>query len=37
MGVRVGLDLINQLPQIACIVIDDNNQIHCSKNIKLNR
>ncbi|MCO5949028.1 FAD:protein FMN transferase [Mucilaginibacter flavidus] len=35
MGVRVGLDLINQLKQIACIVIDDNNQIHCSKNINI--
>jgi len=35
MGVRVGLDLINQLKQIACIIIDDNNQIHCSKNINI--
>ncbi|MEP6611878.1 MAG: FAD:protein FMN transferase [Mucilaginibacter sp.] len=35
MGVRVGLDLINQLNQIACIIIDDNSQIHCSKNINI--
>lgn len=35
MGVRVGLDLINQLKQIACIIIDDDNQIHCSKNINI--
>jgi len=35
MGVRVGLDLVNQLKQIACIIIDDNNQIHCSKNINI--
>ena len=35
MGVRVGLNLINQLKQIACIIIDDNNQIHCSKNINI--
>jgi thiamine biosynthesis lipoprotein len=35
MGVRVGLDLINQLKQIACIIIDDNNKIHCSNNINI--
>ena len=35
MGVKVGLDLINQLNQIACIIIDDNNQIHCSNNINI--
>lgn len=37
MGVRVGLDLINQLPQMACVIIDDHNEVHCSKNINLNR
>lgn len=35
MGVKVGLDLINQLPRIACVIIDDNNQIHRSDNINL--
>jgi thiamine biosynthesis lipoprotein len=35
MGVGVGLDLINQLKQIACIIIDDNNKIHCSNNINI--
>lgn len=35
MGVKVGLDLINQLPQTACVIIDDYNQIHRSNNINL--
>jgi len=35
MGVKVGLDLINQLQQIACVIIDDNNQIYTSKNINI--
>jgi thiamine biosynthesis lipoprotein len=35
MGVKVGLDLINQLKHIACIIIDDNNQIHSSNNINI--
>lgn len=35
MGVKVGLDLINQLQQIACVIIDDHNQVHTSKNINL--
>jgi thiamine biosynthesis lipoprotein len=35
MGVKVGLDLINQIKGIACIIIDDNNIIHTSKNINL--
>jgi thiamine biosynthesis lipoprotein len=35
MGVEAGLNLINQLPQLGCILIDDNNKIHTSKNIKL--
>lgn len=36
MGVRVGLDLINQMQGIACIIIDDNNRVFTSKNIKIN-
>jgi thiamine biosynthesis lipoprotein len=35
MGVKVGLDLINQLKNIACIIIDDNNQIHSTNNINI--
>lgn len=35
LGVRVGLDLINQMKQIACIIIDDHNKIFTSKNIKI--
>lgn len=35
MGVKVGLDLINQVKGLACIIIDDNDTIHTSKNINL--
>lgn len=35
MGVEVGLSLINQMHQIACIIIDDNNNIFTSNNIKI--
>lgn len=35
MGIRVGLDMINQLHHIACVIIDDNNQIYTSKNINI--
>jgi thiamine biosynthesis lipoprotein len=33
MGVEVGLDLVNQLNGINCIIIDDDNRIYQSKNI----
>jgi thiamine biosynthesis lipoprotein len=33
MGISVGLDLINQLNQVACIIVDDNNVVYTSKNI----
>jgi thiamine biosynthesis lipoprotein len=36
MGISAGLHLINQLKNIACIIIDDNNSVHTSKNINLN-
>lgn len=36
MGVRVGLDLINQMQGMACIIIDDNDRVFTSKNIKIN-
>jgi len=36
MGVRVGLDMINQMKGIACLIIDDNNKLYSSDNIKVN-
>lgn len=35
MGVKVGMDLINQLNNVACVVIDEDDQIYTSKNINL--
>ena len=35
MGVKVGLDLVNQLHDVACIIIDDENKLYTSKNIKI--
>ncbi|SKC77439.1 FAD:protein FMN transferase [Ohtaekwangia koreensis] len=35
MGIKPGLTLINQLKDIACIIIDDNNTVYTSKNINL--
>lgn len=35
MGVDVGLDFINQLKGVECVIIDDNNKLHTSKNIDL--
>jgi len=35
MGVEVGLNLINQLKNIACIIIDDDNNLFTSKNINI--
>ncbi|AYQ30698.1 FAD:protein FMN transferase [Runella sp. SP2] len=35
MGVRVGLDLINQMQGMACIIIDDTNRVFTSKNINI--
>ena len=35
MGIKVGLDLINQVKGLACIIIDDSDKIHTSKNIRL--
>jgi thiamine biosynthesis lipoprotein len=36
MGKEVGLDRVNQLPAIECIIIDENGDIHSSKNITIN-
>lgn len=35
MGIKAGLFLIDQIPDLYCIIIDDNNQIYTSKNIRL--
>lgn len=35
MGIKAGIGLINQLKDIACIVVDDHNAIHTSSNINL--
>ena len=35
MGVRVGLDMINQLQHIACVIVDDQNRLFTSKNINI--
>jgi len=35
MGIKAGLNMINQMKDIACIIIDDNNRIHTSENIHL--
>ncbi len=35
MGVNVGLDMVNQMNGIACIIIDDNDKVFTSQNINL--
>ena len=37
MGIEVGLNRINQLPKIECIIIDENGNIHTSDNIKIDK
>ncbi len=36
MGINAGLYLINQLNQLACIIIDDHDRIYTSKDISIN-
>ena len=36
MGKQAGLDLINQIPAVSAVIIDDNNEIAYSDNIKIN-
>jgi thiamine biosynthesis lipoprotein len=36
MGIDVGINQINQIPNVDCIIIDDNGYIHKSKNINKN-
>ena len=35
IGVNAGLYMINQLNQIACIIIDDQNRIYTSKDVSI--
>jgi FAD:protein FMN transferase len=35
MGIKAGMHMIDQVKDIECILIDDDNQIHTSANIKL--
>ncbi|WP_262911065.1 FAD:protein FMN transferase [Gillisia lutea] len=35
MGIEVGLNRINQLPKVECIIIDEKGDIHTSQNIKI--
>jgi thiamine biosynthesis lipoprotein len=35
MGVEVGLDLVNQLQGVTCVIVDDENQVHFAKKIEI--
>ena len=35
MGVKAGLDMVNQVKGMACIIVDDNNKFYTSKNINI--
>jgi len=35
MGIKAGLNMINQINHLGCIIIDDNNKIYTTKNINL--
>ncbi len=35
MGPRVGLNLIDQIKGVACVIIDEQNQVFCSRNIRV--
>ena len=35
MGTKVGMDMINQVKGLSCIIVDDNDIIHPSRNIRL--
>lgn len=37
LGVEVGLDLVNQLKGIGCIIVDDKGEVHASKNIDIKK
>ncbi|MEL7001486.1 MAG: FAD:protein FMN transferase [Bacteroidota bacterium] len=35
MGTEVGLDRINQLPKVECVIVDDKGNVHTSDNIEI--
>lgn len=35
MGIEVGIDRINQLPKVECIIVDEQGNLHTSENIKI--
>jgi thiamine biosynthesis lipoprotein len=35
MGIKVGLNMVNQVKGLACIIVDENDKIYTSKNIHL--
>ena len=35
MGIKAGINMVNQVKGLACIIIDENDEIHTSKNIHL--
>ena len=35
MGIKAGLNLINQIPGIACVIVDDKDKIYSSNNINI--
>jgi len=35
MGIKAGIAMINQVKHLGCIIIDDNNQLYTSQNIRL--
>ncbi len=35
MGIKAGLYLVNQIPELHCVIIDDDNKLYTSKNINL--
>ncbi|MCB0427797.1 MAG: FAD:protein FMN transferase [Mangrovimonas sp.] len=37
MGLETGLDFINQLKGVECVIVDENNKIHTSSNITLSQ
>ncbi|MEO7977280.1 FAD:protein FMN transferase [Flavobacterium sp.] len=37
LGIDVGLDLVNQLKGIGCIIVDDKGAVHVSKNIDIEK
>ena len=37
LGVEIGLDLVNQLKGVQCIIVDDKGKIHSSKGIDIKK